>query len=139
MKTMRLLGIGLSAYGLTVLCWSQLANSDLHPPHAAEFQKMANHSLRYFDAHQEAPKDTQHLPPELRRLVDNGRSGITWNPKTQTLTYTFARSFPEQIPLMYLLSFGLSSSPTQMRRGASISPDLMREYWWNGRTAPLAH
>lgn len=117
------LSYGFLAYALAVLVWGQYAESYLRPPLDAEFQQMAIHCYSYFDAHNETPRNLEHLPPELRRLVDDGDSGITWDPNTFTLTYMYPRPYPMNIEFIRILTFNLIPGSSPMDHGRSISPN----------------
>jgi len=126
MKRWGWLAITGGVYVSAVLAFSPSVRRATEPPLGDEFRQMQVHLYSYFDRHGEVPRDVDFFPPELSQLVNDGQSGISWNPEIQTLAYEFPKAYPVNRSLLTFLSFGLTS-PGPSVAGSLTGPDGIRE------------
>ncbi|MEO6477112.1 MAG: hypothetical protein ABIQ96_18455 [Luteolibacter sp.] len=66
-----------------------------------------------------------HLPAELKGLVNDGKSGITWDSEKSTMNYVFAHPYQINDSAITFLTFGLVV-PSPHALGNSITPDMIK-------------
>ena len=120
-KTIRYTLIALLT-GIVILSARAFLPGVEKPPLDAEFDLIARYQYSYYDLHGSAPTNLDHLPDNLRRLVDKSGSGITWDPAQQTIHYKYPKPFPMNRSLITDLTFGLiKNGPNTL--GRSVAPD----------------
>jgi hypothetical protein len=126
MKRWGRLLIGGGVYLSAVLAFSPSVRRSTEPPLSGEFRQMQVQLCSYFDRHGKVPREVDFFPPELRQLVNNGQSGISWSSESQTLAYEYPKAYPVNRSLLTFLSFGLTS-PGPSTAGSLTGPDMIRE------------
>ena len=125
MKKPSIVLIVVIIYFLAVFLCRPLVRSWTQPPLKNQFDRLAICQYTYFDKHDRMPGDLSHLPPELKSFVDDGKSGIMWDPEKNTLSYVFGHPYPINDSAITFLTFGLVV-PSARTLGSSITPDSIR-------------
>ena len=120
-----ILGALIVVYFLGVLLCTPLVRSWTQPPLKNQFDRLAVCQYKYFDQNGRIHGDLSHLPPELKGFVDDGKSGITWDPEKSTLNYVYAHSYPINVSPITFLTFGFIV-PSSNTLGSSITPDMIK-------------
>ena len=125
MKKPSIVLIVVIIYFLAVFLCRPLVRSWTQPPLKNQFDRLAICQYTYFDKHDRMPGDLSHLPPELKSFVDDGKSGIMWDPEKNTLSYVFGHPYPINDSAITFLTFGLVV-PSARTLGSCITPDSIR-------------
>ena len=94
------------------------------PPLDAKFSQMALYQYAYYNEFGSVPTRLDHLPDNLRQLVNDGASGITWSAAEQTLSYEYPEPVAFRRSILSQLSFGLIKTKANIL-GSSITPDTI--------------